>query len=42
MDESKLDQAFEERTPLLEQGENIDIEIEKPPEQQNIDDFDDS
>lgn len=40
MDESKLDRAFEERTSLLEQGEEVDIDVEKPPEQQHIDDFD--
>jgi hypothetical protein len=39
MDESELDRAFEERTPLLDRGEDIDLDIEKPPTQDKLDDF---
>lgn len=40
MDESELDRAFEERTPLLKQGEKLDIDVEKPPEQKQTEDYD--
>mgnify|MGYP003835994039 FL=1 len=41
MDESELDRAFEERTPLLAQGESVDIDVEKPPTQSRVNDFSD-
>ena len=40
MDESLLDRAFAERTPLLELGEDVDIDVERPPIQSRVDDFD--
>jgi hypothetical protein len=42
MDVSKLDRAFETRTPLLEQGDEIDADATNPSEQQQTDEFDDT
>jgi len=39
MDESELDRAFEERTPLLDRDEDLDIDVEKPPTQDKLSDF---
>ena len=40
MDKSELDRAFEDRTPLLEKGQDVDIDVDMPPVQSRVDDFD--
>ena len=39
MDESELDRAFEDKTPLLEKKQNVDADM--PPIQSRVDEFDD-
>lgn len=40
MDESELDRAFEQRTPLLEKGQDADIDVVMPLVQSRFDEFD--